>query len=169
MGRFTYGSPTVHNYNDSTAQTIRIGAFCSIADDVEFLPGGNHRTDTVTTFPLRNLLAAGTDYDMSENKGNVDVGNDVWIGRGARIVGAVKIGNGAVVAAYSVVVKDVAAYSIVAGHPAQHRRFRLDEALIPALERIAWWDWNDEMIQAKADEIRSDDVAGFVARYGARG
>ena len=164
MGRHSYDMPTVHHYDGGDA-VVHVGNFCSIAKDVEFLPGGNHHTDRVTTYPIRRRFQmAGLEVDDPATS-DVHVGNDVWIGRGARIVGPVTISDGAVIAAYSVVAKDVAAYTLVAGAPAAVKRRRFPDDICEALQRIAWWDWPDEVILGRVDDLMSPDIAGFVAKY----
>lgn len=163
MGRESYGSPTVHAYVGDTAE-VRIGAFVSIAADVEILVGGNHRPDWVSTFPFRirlGLPGAGTDGHPA-TKGDVVIGNDVWIGRGAKILSGVSIGNGAVIGAYALVSKDVAPYAIVAGNPAREVRRRFTDDQIDALESIAWWKWPLGDIVEKVPHLSSPDVDAFI-------
>jgi acetyltransferase-like isoleucine patch superfamily enzyme len=168
MGRHSYNPPDVIIYENETYEMkVRIGAFCSIAADVRFMPGGNHRTDTITSFPLRYMLGlpGALEDGMPWTKGDIVVGNDVWIARGARILGGVTIGDGAVVAAYSVVTRDVEPYSIVAGNPAHHRRYRFEPRQIAALQRIAWWDWDDDVVVARVEDLMSVDVDAFIKKW----
>lgn len=124
MGRHSYAIPLVHHY-EGDDYLVRVGHFTSIALDVEFLPGGNHHTNRVTTFPVRRELhLPNKEADDPPSRGDVIVGNDVWIGRGAKIVGSIMIRDGAVVAAYSVVTKSVEPYTVVAGAPAIAKRRR---------------------------------------------
>ena len=166
MGRHSYGVRRVH-YDHDDHQVVRVGKFTSIAHDVEFLPGGNHHTDRVTTFPLRRVFGLPQpDLDLAPSKGDVVVGNDVWIGRGAKIVGGVTIGHGAVVAAYSVVAKHVEPYTLVAGAPAVVKRRRFPDRVCEALLAIAWWDWPDDVIVGRVDDLTSPDIEGFISKYG---
>lgn len=167
MGRHSYDPPTVLTYPPVETKVV-IGGFCSIAKDVQFLLGGNHRIDTVTTFPLRAVLELPGAFEDGTpwSKGDAVVGNDVWIGRGARILGGVTIGDGAVVAAYSVVTRDVPPYALVGGDPARHIRWRFEPDQIAALLRIAWWDWPDPLIVERADDLTSPDLGRFIERYG---
>jgi acetyltransferase-like isoleucine patch superfamily enzyme len=166
MGRLSHHRPTVHHYPGDRAG-VRIGNFSSIGDGVEFLPGGNHRTDWVSTFALRYKLgvAAAPRPGQVMPSDDTIVGHDVWIGRGAKVLGGVTIGHGAVVGAYSLVTKDVRPYAIVVGTPAQEVRRRFDDAVVDALLRIAWWDWPDDDLVAELDLIESDRVEAFVARH----
>ena len=166
MGRHSYGKPVVHVYQEPTDHVV-IGAFCSIAREVEFLPGGNHRTDWVSTYPFRvrwGLAGAGSD-GHPVSKGQITIGNDVWIGRGAKVLGGVSIGSGAVIAAYSVVVKDVAPYTIVAGNPASIVRERFDVHTVRALLELAWWDWPDELIRERVSGLNGSNVEDFLRLY----
>jgi acetyltransferase-like isoleucine patch superfamily enzyme len=166
LGHRSYGNFDITHYRGDTS-VVRIGRFCSIGDDVTFLPGGNHRPDWVTTFPVRirfDLPGARTDGHPS-SRGDIVVGHDVWIGRGAKILSGVSVGDGAVVGAYSVVSRDVAPYTVVAGNPAREIRRRFPVDVAGALTRIAWWNWPDEVVADRVSELCSDQVEAFVARY----
>jgi acetyltransferase-like isoleucine patch superfamily enzyme len=164
-GRETYGSPTIEFHGDRTR--VRIGAFCSIAGGVILTPGGNHRVDWVTTYPLRikfQLPGAYTDGHPAA-KGDIEIGNDVWIGSGAKVMSGVTIGDGAVVAAWSVVTQDVPPYVIVGGVPARPIRTRFEPHIIEALRRIAWWEWPDELITERAGLLCSPDIEAFIEAF----
>ncbi len=166
MGRHSYGVRRVHR-DLAEMQVVRVGHFTSVAHDVEFLPGGNHHTDRVTTFPMRRVFnLPDASRDLAPSKGDVIVGNDVWIGRGAKILGGVTIGHGAVVAAYSVVTKNVKPYSIVAGAPAVVKRRRFPDSVCEALLAISWWEWPDDVIIRRVDDLTSPNVEAFIAKYG---
>jgi acetyltransferase-like isoleucine patch superfamily enzyme len=165
MGPNSYSAPTVHLYAGDTAR-VRVGAYTAMANDVQILPGGNHRLETVASFPLRQVLGLGeVENEQDPGKGDVVIGSDVWIGLGARIVGGVTIGHGAVIAAWSTVTKDVPPYTLVAGNPARPMRRRFDDATIDALLRIAWWEWSEDVVRQRAGELGASDIAAFVARY----
>jgi virginiamycin A acetyltransferase len=165
IGEWTYGSPKVLDFGDGG--TLKIGRFCSIAEGVTIFLGGEHRWDWVTTYPF-NVICPGahTFQGHPRSKGPVVVGNDVWIGRGATILSGVTIGDGAVVAASSVVAKGVPPYSILAGNPARHIRYRFSEAQIAALLRIRWWDWPIEKIREAWPLLLRDNVDAFIRAYG---
>ncbi len=91
-------------------------------------------------------------------KGDTVVGNDVWIGAGVTVMPGVHIGDGAIIAAHSVVTKDVAPYAIVGGNPARLIRKRFGDDLIDYLLRIKWWDWPPEKIFANLDALCSADL-----------
>lgn len=166
MGRHSYSVPVVHLHTGDDVR-VTVGSWSALAGGVEILPGGNHRIDTVAGFPIRRRLglpgveASGQPW----SKGDVHIGNDVWIGRGAKVLGGVTIGDGAVVAAYSVVTRDVPPYAIVAGVPARVAKYRFEEHVVAALGRIRWWDWDDARVIAAVDELTGDDVEGFVRAH----
>jgi acetyltransferase-like isoleucine patch superfamily enzyme len=166
MGRCSYGEPLIPTYPGDTAW-VRVGAFVSIALDVVLLDGGNHRTDWVSTYPFRarfNLPGAYSD-GHPQAKGNVVIGNDVWIGRGARVLSGVTVGDGAVIAGYSVVTKDVRPYAIVAGNPARELRRRFSDEQIEDLLRIAWWEWPLEKIVETVPQLCSENVEAFIQTH----
>lgn len=166
MGRGSYFPPTVVAH-EGDSFGVRIGNFCSIAADVEFMPGGNHRIDWVSTYPFRIMLdlpGRGEDGHPA-SKGEIVVGHDVWIGRGARILSGVQIGNGAVVGAYAVVASDVRPYGVAVGNPARVRKQRFPDSTVAALERIAWWDWSDDLLAERVGMLSSTGVEEFIARF----
>lgn len=165
IGRGSFGRPRVLSWRDATA--LEIGSFCSIADSVTIMLGGEHRTDWVTTYPFSHFFPGARRFKgHPHTKGDVSIGNDVWVGYEALILSGVQIGNGAVVAARSVVTRSVEPYSVVAGNPARHVRFRFDERAVKALERIAWWDWPLEKIEEAWPLLLTGDVQAFIDAYG---
>jgi len=134
-----------------------IGKFCSIGKDLTVYLGGNHRADWISTFPIAPL-----EHDHRTTKGNVVIGNNVWIGNGVTIMSGVTIGDGAVIGALSVVTKDVQAYSLVAGNPAEFKRFRFPYGQVERLSKIAWWDWPAEKIQEARPLLLSGEVEHFI-------
>lgn len=165
VGRFTYGQPQLKLWDAS--ERIVIGAFCSIADEVTILGGGEHKLEWVTTYPLRIALGdalAGRDGHPA-TKGPTVIGNDVWLGHGATILSGVRIGDGAAVGAGAVVASDVAPYQVVAGNPARVVRSRFPAAQAEALLAIAWWEWPLEKIRDEVGGLCGDDVATFIARH----
>lgn len=165
VGAYTYGRPKVR-FPESGAR-LAIGRYGSIADQVEILLGGNHRTDWITTYPFPALpglfpQAKGmTGHDAT--RGDVTIGHDVWLGSQAMILSGVSIGHGAVVAARAVVTRDVPPYAIVAGNPARLVRLRLPEAQIERLLETRWWDLPPERIAPLLPMLMSDRVDAFVA------
>lgn len=162
IGRRSYGDVTILRYDSS--QRLRIGSFCSFAEDVTVFLGGEHRVDWITTYPFNVLderFAAITGHPHS--KGDVEIGNDVWVGRGAVILSGVKVGDGAVIGAYAVVTRDVPPYGIVAGNPAKLLRLRFSEEVIEELERIRWWGWPDERLDRAVPYLQSDRIDNFLS------
>jgi len=168
VGRHSYivGTPGVVASPGDEA-VVRIGSFCSIAAEVQFIVGGNHRPDWVSTYPFRVMLdlPGALEDGHPATKGDIEVGHDVWIGRGARILSGVTVGNGAVVGAAAVVAGDVRPYAIVVGNPAREVRRRFGEEAIAALECIAWWDWPDERIVEAAPQLSSAQIDRFIAEH----
>lgn len=164
IGAFTYGTPRL--FGQAPGRKLTIGKFCSIAQDVTIGLGGEHRTDRITTY---QFVAFPRDWPETEHlpieevyafsKGDVIIGNDVWIGYGATILSGVKIGDGAVIAARAVITKDVEPYAIVAGNPARLVRKRFDEETISQLLEARWWDWPIEKIKANMTTILGTDMA----------
>jgi acetyltransferase-like isoleucine patch superfamily enzyme len=165
IGEGTYGDPVVLAWNEGT--TLRIGRYCSIAKGVTIALGGEHRLDWVTTYPFSAIAPeAAAIAGHPRSKGDVVIGNDVWIGREALILSGVTIGNGAVIGARSVVARDVAPYSIVAGNPGRAVRSRFDERTIEQLEAIRWWDWPREKITEALPLLLSPRLDAFLEKYG---
>lgn len=139
-----------------------IGKFCSIAPEARFMmDGGNHRMDG-STFPF-NIFGNGWEaftpsLEEIPIKGDTVIGNDVWIGRRATIMPGVRIGDGAIIAAEAVVVKDVEPYTIVGGNPAKEIRKRFPPEVSQELLEIKWWDYDIEIINPYIGAIVSGDV-----------
>jgi acetyltransferase-like isoleucine patch superfamily enzyme len=124
---------------------VRIGRYCQIARDVLFLK--THPLDRLTTHPFSYSDMFPAPHRGSEKAAFpapkvTSVGNDVWIGAGARIIGGVSIGDGAVIGAGSVVTKDIPPYTIAAGNPARVIRLRFPEELIADILATAWWRYD---------------------------
>ena len=118
------------------------------------------------TFPIffdEWELDAKNIRDAWDNKGDIVIGNDVWIGYEAVILPGVTIGDGAVIGTRAVVTKDVPPYTIVGGVPAKPIRKRFDDAVIERLEALRWWDWEEEKIRRAIPAIRSGDLAALGA------
>lgn len=165
VGRFTYGNPSLKVWGEN--ESVSIGAFCSIADDVVIFGGGEHRKDWITTFPLRIAFGdalAGLDGHPT-SKGPTCIGNDVWIGHGACVLSGVTIGDGAIIGARAVVAHDVLPYTIVGGNPAKILKRRFTDRQITALLAIRWWDWPVEEIHARQHLLCSDNIDAFIEAF----
>jgi len=160
VGDHTYGVPIVRSW--SARATLNIGKYCSLADNVEILLGGEHRLDWITTYPFPWLPETWTEAkDISgypASKGDVTIGNDVWIGYGATILSGVTVGDGAVVGARAVVSRDVAPYAIVAGNPARVIRSRFSDEQVAQLLELKWWDWEESKVRRHMALLCSGDV-----------
>lgn len=158
VGKYTYYGRDMSLGVWTPGERIIIGKYCSIADEVVILTGGEHRTDLASTYPLDMAAAwmgGNSEWLYStrtyQTTRNTTIGNDVWIGLGAMILGGVSLGSGAVVASGSVVFSDVPPYAIVAGNPAKVLRHRFSNKTVERLLRIAWWDWPDEKVLANVE------------------
>jgi len=167
VGRHTYPRrPKVLHFG-TYAPRLTIGSFCSIAGQVEFILDAEHRTDWVTTYPIRirlGLEGAGQDGHPA-TRGDIEVGNDVWIGLGATILSGVTIGDGAVIGAHAVVAKDVPPYSVAVGNPARVIRRRFSDEQVEALRRIRWWEWPDEVVTARVGDLCDSAIDRFILKY----
>ncbi|MBW4022471.1 MAG: CatB-related O-acetyltransferase [Proteobacteria bacterium] len=164
IGEHSYGNPRLHWWGEPSI--LKIGRYCSIAEGVEIFLGGNHRTDWITTYPFSALDAWPEAHSIEGHpatKGNVVVGNDVWLGHSSVVLSGVTIGDGAVVGARAVVTRDVPPYAIVAGNPARVLRYRFPDEVIAQLLAVEWWDWPDERVRAEIPRLLSSDVADFLA------
>lgn len=141
-----------------------IGKFCSIACGAKFLfNSANHTLSSLSTYPFPLLfeewgLEKKNVADSWDNKGDIVVGNDVWIGYEAVILSGVTIGDGAVIGARAVVTKDVPPYTIVGGVPAKPIKKRFSEESIKKLQSIRWWDWSKEKIAENITAIQSGNI-----------
>lgn len=157
VGRDSYGSPRIFSWGERS--TLKVGKFCSIAEEVKIFLGGNHRSDWVTTFPFSALWPSATHITgHPATRGDVVIGHDVWIGYGATILSGVTIGNGAVIGAFSVVAKDVPPYSVVVGNPAKVVKKRFTEDKIEILQELRWWDWDNEKLIYAMESLLCSDV-----------
>jgi virginiamycin A acetyltransferase len=163
IGEYSYGEPNVLTWGEKA--TLQIGKFCSIADGVTIVLGGEHKTDWVTTYPF--WVAFEDFYSFPTplgTNGDITIGNDVWIGINATILSGVTIGDGAVIGANSLVVSDVEPYTIVAGNPARMVRKRFDQQTIDELMKIKWWDWDFQRIKENMPLLISSHMSEFIEK-----
>ena len=143
---------------------LTIGKFCSIACGARFLfNSANHTMTSLSTYPFPLFFEEwGLDMknvaDAWDNKGDIVVGNDVWIGYEAVVLAGVTIGDGAIVGTRAVVTRDVPPYTIVGGVPAKPIRKRFSEEIVSSLLKIKWWDWTRERIAQNLNAIQSGDI-----------
>ena len=145
-----------------------MGKFCSIACGAKFLfTSANHTQKSLSTYPFP-IFFDEWDLDVEDitsawdRKGDIIIGNDVWIGYEAVIMSGVTIGDGAIIGARSVVTKDIPPYTIVGGVPARQIRRRFSEETIAALLELKWWNWPREKIARKVEAIKNGDMKGLV-------
>lgn len=172
VGAYTIYNDFVHDPRDFEKNNVlyhypvngdrlKIDKFCSVACGAKFLfTSGNHslRSLSTYTFPIfyeQWGLDPKNIRDAWDNKGDIVIGNDVWIGYEAVILSGVTVGDGAVIGTRAVVTKDVPPYTIVGGVPARPIRRRFDPQTIARLEELRWWDWEEERIARNLSAIQS--------------
>jgi virginiamycin A acetyltransferase len=170
VGDYTYYDDfeDVHNFEknvkylfDFTGDKLVIGKFCMIASGVTFIMNGaNHLTDAISTYPFE-IFGNGWEKAMEEKsypvKGDTVIGNDVWIGYNATIMPGVQVGDGAIIATNSTVVKDVAPYSVVGGNPAREIKKRFSDQQIEKLLKVQWWNLEIEKITQHLSVLTNPD------------
>ena len=171
VGDYTYYDDfeDVHNFEknvkyhfDFTGDQLIIGKFCMIASDVKFIMNGaNHLSNAISTYPF-SIFGNGWENAMEgkayPNKGNIEIGNDVWIGYNATIMAGVKIGDGAIIATNATVVSDVKPYTIVGGNPAKEIKKRFSPEIIERLLKLQWWNWDIEKIIKNVQNLTDLDI-----------
>lgn len=168
---FGYGS---YIGNHCVIANTKIGRFCSIASKVEMITGTHPTKDFVSTHPSFFSLNPPSgesfvkerrfdEFRTTPSGLSLEIGSDVWIGHNVKIIEGVTIGHGAIIAAGSVVTKDVPPYAIVGGVPAKIIRNRFDDEDISALLQIKWWDFPVERIKNMANDF--DNIKKFIAKY----
>lgn len=163
IGEHTYGVPLIQNQHPNAK--LFIGDYCSIANNVKIYLGGMHRADWITTYPFpvfREEVSHIQDYALT--KGDVVIGNDVWLCANSVILSGVSIGDGAVVANSAIVTKDVPPYAVVAGNPAKIIKWRFSEDVRRELLLMRWWSWPKADIEKVIPLLCSTDINDFL-RY----
>lgn len=153
----------LYHYPYVNKDKLIIGKFCSIACGAKFIfNSANHTLNSLSTYPFPIF---GEEWDDSidiceawDNKGDIVIGNDVWIGYEAVIMSGVHIGDGAIIGTRALVTKDVPPYTIVGGMPAKIIRKRFEDSVIEDLLKIQWWNWSTEKISKNLSVIRSGDI-----------
>lgn len=147
---------------DFIGDKLIIGKFCMIASDVKFiLNGANHLTNALSAYPFA-IFGSGWEKAMDgkqyPQKGDIVIGNDVWIGYNATIMAGVYVGDGAIIATNSTVVRNVAPYSIVGGNPAAEIRKRFPDETIQRLLKLQWWNWDIEKITRSVTHLTGTNI-----------
>lgn len=160
IGRFSYFA------SGSQVSMTKFGSFCSIGPYL-ICGHGDHPTDFVSTSPVffstgKQCGVSFSEEDLFEERKETIVGQDVWIGARVFIRDGVKIGNGAIIAAGSVVVKDVPDYAIVGGVSAKVMRYRFPDDVIQQLSGLAWWDWAEEQLREAQPYFAQNDIRKLI-------
>ena len=143
---------------------LKVGKFCSIACGAKFLfTSANHKMHSISTYPFPIFFEEwGLDVanitSAWDNKGDIVIGNDVWIGYEAIVLSGVTIGDGAIIGTRAVVTKDVPPYTIVGGIPAKPIRKRFSDEVISKLLELQWWNWPENRIKENIDVIQSGRI-----------
>jgi virginiamycin A acetyltransferase len=155
----------LYNYG---GDRLIIGKLCAIATHVKFIMNGaNHKLDGISTFPFP-IFGQGWEGEMGQlialpSRGDTVIGNDVWIGYDSLIMPGVQVGDGAIVAARSLVVKDIPPYTMAGGNPAQPIKQRFSDAEVAQLLAIKWWDWDVAKITRNIAVIMNSDIQALRA------
>ena len=154
VGKYTYGR--IDAQISSNLYKLVIGDFCSIADNVKFILGSDHRYTCLSSFPFNTRIVKDMNILDAIGKGNIIIDDDVWIGYGATIMSGVHIGQGAVVAAGAVVTKDVPPYAIVGGVPAKVIKYRFEPEMIEELLKIDYSKLTKEDIEKHINDLYTE-------------
>ncbi len=171
-GKNTYGpEPQIMGVKE-IARGSKIGNYCSIADNLQFICKGTHMTNWVTTYPFNEIWGMNIPlYEINGIKGKagdlppaspIIIGNDVWIASNVKIKQGVTIGDGAVLATECFVTKDIPPYAIVGGNPAKIIKYRFTQEQISNLLEIKWWEWSDIAVREAAPLLASENVDEFI-------
>lgn len=163
IGEYTKGSPRIFSWR--TDDVLIVGKFCMFGCDSIVVLGGEHDLSRVSCYGFKSAFSGlkGDNLDGT-SKGPVIIGNDVWVGGRTTILSGVTIGDGAIIAAGSVVTRDVFPYAIVAGVPAKVLRYRFSPTQIRKLLQIAWWNWSKEKLIANMQYFY-EDVDVFINKF----
>jgi acetyltransferase-like isoleucine patch superfamily enzyme len=145
---------------------VKVGNYTAIAPNVQFLINQQHPSVLnkmfVSNFNFNEILGA-KNYPICGQRGNIEIGNDVWIGTNVIIMDNVEIGNGAIIGTGAIVTKDVPAYAVVVGNPAEIKKYRFTEKQIEALEKIKWWEWDKQTVVDRIEDFKNIDI--FIQKY----
>ncbi|OAB41192.1 Vat family streptogramin A O-acetyltransferase [Paenibacillus antarcticus] len=157
-----------HHY-EFLGDKLVIGKFCAIAEGVTFIMNGaNHRMDGLTTYPFY-IFAGGWEkvtptIEQLPFKGDTLIGNDVWLGQNVTIMAGVTIGDGAIVATNSTVIRNVEPYTIVGGNPANVIKKRFSDEMIKLLSELQWWNWDEKKIFENLEQLVSVNNIGSLKK-----
>jgi virginiamycin A acetyltransferase len=163
-GKHTYGPEPKIIGVPEIAIGSKIGKFCSIAENLQFIVRGAHMIDWITTYPFQALWDMDVPLHDLPPHSPITIGNDVWIAANVKIKQGVSIGDGAVLATECFVTKDVPPYAVVGGNPAKIIKYRFTEEQIKDLLEIKWWDWEDEEIKKIVPLLVSNNIDEFIKK-----
>jgi len=169
IGVGTYGSPIIKDWGDGGK--LYIGKYCSIANNVTILLGGQHKVHSISTYPFFSINSLLNNENNKcrvidrSTKGDVRIGNDVWLGEGVTILSGVSIGDGAIIGAKCVVAKNIPPYAIAVGNPFKILKYRFTEAQISALLEIKWWDWDSSKIKLFENDLMLNQIDEFIRQH----
>lgn len=171
-GKHTYGPEPQIIGSKEIARGSKIGRYCSIADNLQFIVKGTHMINWVTTYPFQEIWGMDVPlYEINGIKGKandlppaspITIGNDVWVASNVKVKQGVTIGDGAVLATECFVTKDVPPYAVVGGNPAKIIKYRFTEKQIQELLQIRWWNWNDEEVRQAVPLLASNNIDEFI-------
>ena len=154
IGKKSYGTIKVLNQSTMNDIKLEIGSYCSIAKGVTFILGGEHNLSTLSTYPFKSqILKQGKE---AKSKGSIIIKDDVWIGYNAVICSGITIGQGAVIAAGSIVTKNVPPYAIVGGNPAKIIKYRFSENIIHKLLETNISELFDKMCKQDIEKLYTE-------------
>lgn len=143
---------------------MSIGKFCYIGGGTKIILGAEHHPEWVSTYPfrIRFEMEGALEDGQPKTKGNITIGNDVWIGSYTTILSGIQIGDGAIIEPNSMVVKNVPPYAVVGGNPAIVIRKRFTEEEIQDLLEIQWWNWDIRRIKKNIPLLHDNDIGEFI-------
>lgn len=153
VGRGTYGGLIVQN--DVVGRKLYIGNYCSIAQEVVFILGNEHRINSLMTFPIKAKCLANIDGD-AYSKGDIIIRDDVWIGRRVLVLSGVEIGQGAVIASGAVVTSNIPPYAVVGGIPAKVIKYRFKQEIIDYLLSLNYSSLSEDLVKEHIDDLYRD-------------
>jgi acetyltransferase-like isoleucine patch superfamily enzyme len=166
LGEYTYGTIDVNpiTYPDGgfAEGSVVVGKYCSLGPDIKAMFFRDHRVDWISTFPFPSLWGARSIEPDCVNAEPIVIGNDVWIGSHTMLLSGAKIGDGAVIGAFSVVAGKIDPYTVVVGNPAKTIKKRFSDECIQMLLDIRWWDWPREKVMRYIDLLCCVDAEKFI-------
>ena len=170
IGKYTYGGANIQIVRPHKDTKLVIGKFCSIALNLKIYFNNNHHVEYISTYPFSNrhveVFNKGKISGYSgPSRGDIIIGNDVWIGDNVTIMSGVRIGDGATIGANSHVMSRVKPYSVVGGNPAQLFYFKYSKEKIKKLLELKWWDMPDDEIAKIAHILSSNNIDKLLKMY----